>query len=61
MLGGYDADGLVDELHLSVYPVALGTGARLFPEGAPRTTPALAGCRGFDHGVAQLTYTPPTG
>ena len=33
------ADGLVDELHLFVYPVAVGTGIRLFPEG----TPAAAG------------------
>ena len=27
------ADGLVDGLHLFVYPVALGTGQRLFPDG----------------------------
>lgn len=25
------ADGLVDELHLYVYPVAVGAGPRLFP------------------------------
>ena len=52
------ADGLVDELHLFVYPVALGTGPRLFPEGGPRTTLALADARAMDNGVAYLTYTP---
>lgn len=52
------ADGLVDELHLLVYPVALGAGPRLFPEGAPKTTLRLAGCQGFTNGVAHLTYTP---
>jgi dihydrofolate reductase len=30
------ADGLVDELHLLVYPLALGAGPRLFPESAPK-------------------------
>src|ERR671932_677390 len=29
------ADGLVDELHLCLYPLARGTGPRLFPEAAP--------------------------
>ena len=28
------ADGLVDELHLFVYPLTRGSGPRLFPEGA---------------------------
>jgi dihydrofolate reductase len=28
------ADGLIDELHLFVYPLTRGAGARLFPEGA---------------------------
>src|SRR3954447_14187248 len=35
------ADGLVDELHLFVYPLALGNGIRLFPDGAPRTPLSL--------------------
>ena len=54
------ADGLVDELHLFVYPVAVGGGARLFPDGGPRTALSLAGCEGFGNGVAHLTYTPTT-
>ena len=52
------ADGLVDELHLFVYPVAVGTGIRLFPEGTAKTPLALAGCEAFDNGVAHLTYAP---
>lgn len=52
------ADGLVDELHLLVYPVALGSGARLFPEGAARTPLALAGHEAYENGVLHLTYTP---
>lgn len=52
------ADNLVDELHLFVYPVALGEGPRLFPEGAPRTTLTLAGAESYTNGVVHLTYTP---
>jgi dihydrofolate reductase len=52
------ADGLVDELHLLVYPVVLGSGAKLFPEGTPRTPLALAAQEAFDNGVLHLTYTP---
>jgi dihydrofolate reductase len=54
------ADGLVDELHLFVYPLALGTGPRLFPEGAPQTALTLAGSEAFDNGVVHLTYGPAT-
>jgi len=52
------ADGLVDELHLLVYPVVLGTGARLFPEGSARTPLTLAASEAFDNGVLHLTYGP---
>jgi dihydrofolate reductase len=52
------ADGLVDELHLFLYPVAVGEGPRLFPEGGPQTTMKLAGSEGFTNGVVHLTYTP---
>src|SRR3712207_95975 len=52
------ADGLVDELHLYVYPLALGTGIRLFPDGAPRTPLALLGAEALSNGVAHLTYGP---
>jgi dihydrofolate reductase len=52
------ADGLVDELHLYVYPLAVGTGIRLFPEGAPRTPLTLVGAEGLSNGVVHLTYGP---
>lgn len=51
------SDGLVDELHLLVYPVVLGSGARLFPDGMARTRLALAGHEAFENGVLHLTYT----
>ena len=52
------ADGLVDELHLFVFPVILGAGARLFSDGTPRTTLALTGTEAYDNGALHLTYVP---
>jgi dihydrofolate reductase len=51
------ADGLVDELHLYVYPLAVGTGIRLFPEGTAQPL-SLAGVESLSNGVAHLTYGP---
>ena len=53
------ADGLVDELHLYVYPVATGTGIRLFPEGTAQSL-QLLGVEALSNGVAHLTYGPAT-
>ena len=39
------ADGLIDVLHLFVYPLTLGTGPRLFPEGDPPPKFGLAPSR----------------
>ncbi|RYZ27851.1 MAG: hypothetical protein EOP01_07190, partial [Propionibacteriaceae bacterium] len=50
------ADGLVDELHLFVYPVGLGEGPYLFPQGGPRATLALLGSTAYENGVVHLTY-----
>ena len=52
------ADGLVDELHLFVFPLALGSGLRLFGDGAAPVTLALAGSEAYDSGVLHLTYSP---
>ena len=52
------ADGLVDALHLFVYPVVLGAGARLFPEGTPQTPLALTEQEAYENGVLHLTYGP---
>jgi dihydrofolate reductase len=52
------ADGLVDELHLFVFPVALGSGLRLFADGGEPVKLTLAGSEAYDSGVLHLTYTP---
>jgi dihydrofolate reductase len=52
------ADGLVDEVHLFVYPVTRGSGPRLFPEaGAPEKL-SLSACEPFEHGVVYMAYRP---
>ena len=44
-----------------VYPLAVGTGIRLFADGAPQTPLSLLGAEGLSNGVAHLTYGPATG
>ncbi|HWD64960.1 MAG TPA: dihydrofolate reductase family protein [Solirubrobacteraceae bacterium] len=48
------ADGLVDELHLFVFPLVLGGGPRLFPDGAPRQTFRTADAETYESGVVHL-------
>ena len=45
----------------TAHPVVLGSGSKLFPDGAQRTPLTLAGQEAFDNGVLHLTYTPPLG
>jgi dihydrofolate reductase len=52
------ADGLVDELHLFVYPLTRGSGPRLFPEEAAPGTLSLAACKSYENGVVYLAYRP---
>ena len=52
------ADGLVDELHLFVYPVARGAGQRLLADSGPATKLALAGSEAYSNGVVHLAYAP---
>ena len=52
------ADGLVDELHLYVYPVTRGSGPRLFSEEAPPGKLSLAACESYENGVVYLAYRP---
>jgi dihydrofolate reductase len=52
------SDGLVDELHLFVFPLTLGSGPRLFPEGGAAGKHSLATCQSYDNGVVYLAYRP---
>jgi dihydrofolate reductase len=52
------ADGLVDELHLFVYPLTLGSGLRLFPDGGTPHKMSLASTDLYDNGVVYLNYRP---
>jgi dihydrofolate reductase len=52
------ADGLVDELHLFVYPLALGSGLKLFAEGEPTIKFSLGASEVYANGVVHLDYRP---
>jgi riboflavin biosynthesis pyrimidine reductase len=52
------ADGLVDELHLYVYPLTRGPGPRLVPEDAAPGKLSLAACEAYENGVVYLGYRP---
>ena len=53
------ADGLLDELHLFVYPVTRGAGPRLFADSPPSRW-SLAHSAAYDNGVLYLVYQPTT-
>ncbi|WP_280493865.1 dihydrofolate reductase family protein [Nocardia asiatica] len=52
------ADGLVDDLHLFVYPIALGKGKRLWSDGVDATRLALKEHEVYANGVVHLDYGP---
>lgn len=52
------ADGLVDELHLFVYPLTRGSGPRLFADGAAPGKLSLAASEAYENGVVYLAYRP---
>jgi dihydrofolate reductase len=49
-------DGLVDELHLCVYPTTRGAGPRLFEPDAAPTNWSLANSESYDNDVLYLGY-----
>jgi len=51
-------EGLVDDLHLFVYPVARGAGERLFGDGVDPTRLRLKTTDVYDNGVVHLHYGP---
>jgi dihydrofolate reductase len=52
------ADDLVDELHLFVFPLALGSGQRLFDERGLQAKFELVATEPYDSGVVHLAYRP---
>jgi dihydrofolate reductase len=52
------ADGLVDGLHLFVYPLTRGAGPRLFTEDDAPGKLSLAAAEPYKHGVLYLHYRP---
>ena len=51
-------EDLVDELRLTIVPVILGTGRRLFPKSPRKTVLSLADTQKFASGVVVNTYHP---
>jgi dihydrofolate reductase len=52
------ARNLIDEYRLMVFPVVLGSGKRLYPEGGEKKTLKLVESKPFASGVVVLTYQP---
>jgi dihydrofolate reductase len=52
------ADGLIDGLHLFVYPLTRGSGPRLFTEDAGESKLARETVELYDNGVVYLNYRP---
>lgn len=49
---------LIDEYRLMVFPVVLGSGKRLFPEGSEKKALKRVESKPFPSGVITLTYQP---
>jgi dihydrofolate reductase len=59
LVRGLLRDGLVDEIHLFVYPISLGSGDRFWADGE-QTKLALLASDVYDNGVVHLCYGPAT-
>jgi dihydrofolate reductase len=49
-------DNLIDEFIISIIPIFLGSGVRLFNEGIPEKRLKLISVKNFDSGLVQLKY-----
>jgi dihydrofolate reductase len=49
-------DNLIDEFYISIIPILLGNGIRLFKDGIPEQTLKLLSVKQFETGLAQLHY-----
>jgi dihydrofolate reductase len=49
---------LVDQYSLLIYPIVLGTGIKLFPEGSPNMPLKLVNSQTFSNGVTAVVYEP---
>ncbi|HYH53025.1 MAG TPA: dihydrofolate reductase family protein [Solirubrobacterales bacterium] len=49
-------EGRLDEVHLTVVPVVLGDGKRLFERPLPSGSMQLTGTRAFNNGMVELRY-----
>jgi dihydrofolate reductase len=58
LVHGLMEHGLVDEFRLMIFPVVLGSGARLFPETPDKTPLRLVDTVAFDSGVVVHSYEP---
>jgi dihydrofolate reductase len=52
------ADGLVDELHLFVYPLTRAAGPRLFSDDATPRKFSRTASESYDNGVVYVAYRP---
>lgn len=57
LVSSFLKEDLVDEVVVSLHPVLLGQGIRLFPGGFPLTMLDLKAAESFESGLVQLTYT----
>jgi dihydrofolate reductase len=52
------ADGLIDELHLFIYPLTRGAGPRLFPPDGVPAKFARGNVKAYANGVVYVSYRP---
>lgn len=57
LIDGLLKNDLIDEFIISIVPVLVGNGVRLFKDGRPEQLFQLVGTKAFDTGLVQLHYT----